>query len=83
VRAQRAAFDYFPMTDEIAQRAVEVQGLLAQDAQHRLVSIPDLIIAATAERFSLTVIHYEGDFDRISAITGQPAEWIVPRGTAD
>jgi predicted nucleic acid-binding protein len=83
VRAQRAAFDYFPMTDEIARRAVEVQGLLAQHAQHRSVSIPDLIIAATAERFSLTVIHYDGDFDRISAITGQPAEWIVPRGTAD
>jgi hypothetical protein len=36
-RAQRAAFEYFPMTDQIAQRAVEVQGLPAQHAQHRSV----------------------------------------------
>jgi predicted nucleic acid-binding protein len=83
VRAQRGAFDYFPMTDEIAQRAVEIQGLLATAGQHRSVSIPDLLIAATAERFSLAVLHYDGDYDRIAAITGQPVEWIVPRGTAD
>ena len=82
-RAQRAAFEYFPMTDEIAQRAVEVQGLLAQRAQHRSVSIPDLLIAATAERYGLTVLHYDGDYDRIATLTGQAAEWVVPPGTAD
>jgi predicted nucleic acid-binding protein len=82
-RSQRAAFDYFPMTDEIAQRAVEVQGLLAQRAEHRSVSIPDLLIAATAERYGLTVLHYDGDYDRVAAVTEQPVEWIVPRGTAD
>ena len=82
-RDQRAAFEYFPMTDEIAQRAVEVQGLLAQRGQHRSVSIPDLLIAATADRYGLTVLHYDGDYERIAAITGQPVEWIVPRGTAD
>jgi predicted nucleic acid-binding protein len=82
-RAQRTAFEYFPITDEIAQRAVEVQGLLAQRAQHRSVSIPDLLIAATAERYGLTVLHYDGDYERISTITGQATEWVVPPGTAD
>jgi predicted nucleic acid-binding protein len=82
-RAQRAAFEYFPMTDEIAQRAVEVQGLLAQQAQHRSVSIPDLLVAATAERYGLTVLHYDGDYDRIATVTGQASEWVVPAGTAD
>jgi predicted nucleic acid-binding protein len=82
-RLQRMAFEYFPMTDEIARRAIEVQGLLAHRAQHRSVSIPDLLVAATAERYSLTVLHYDGDYERIAEITGQPAEWIVPRGTAD
>jgi predicted nucleic acid-binding protein len=81
-RAQRAAFEYFPMNDEIAQRAVEVQGLLAQRAQHRSVSIPDLLIAATAERYALTVLHYDGDYDRIATVTGQATEWVVPPGTA-
>jgi predicted nucleic acid-binding protein len=82
-RAQREAFEYFPMTDEIARRAIEVQGLLAHRSQHRSVAIPDLIVAATAERYSLTVLHYDGDYDRLAAITGQPTEWVVPRGTAD
>lgn len=82
-RTQRSAFEYFPTTDEIAQRAIEVQGLLARRAEHRSVSIPDLMIAATAERHALTVLHYDGDYDRIAGITGQATEWIVPRGTAD
>jgi len=82
-RAARAAFEYFPMTDEIAQRALEVQGLLARTAQHRSVSIPDLLIAATAERHGLTVLHYDGDYQRIATLTGQPVQWIVPAGTAD
>lgn len=82
-RAQREAFEYFPMTDEIARRAIEVQGLLAHRGQHRSVSIPDLLIAATAERFSLVVLHYDGDYERIAEITGQPTKWVVPRGTAD
>ena len=81
-RAQREAFEYFPMTDEIARRAIDVQGLLAQRSQHRSVSIPDLIVAATAERYSLTVLHYDGDYDRVAAVTGQPTEWVVPPGTA-
>jgi predicted nucleic acid-binding protein len=57
--------------------------MLAREGQHRSVSIPDLLIAATAERSSLTVLHYHGDYERIAACTGQAAEWVVPRGTAD
>jgi predicted nucleic acid-binding protein len=47
------------------------------------VSIPDLLIAATAERYALTVLHYDGDYERIAKLTGQAAEWIVPPGTGD
>jgi predicted nucleic acid-binding protein len=82
-RGQREAFEYFPMTDEIARRAIQVQGKLAYRGQHQSVSIPDLIVAATAECFSLVVLHYDADYDRIAEVTGQPAEWVVPRGTAD
>jgi len=60
-----------------------VQGLLARRAQHRSVSIPDLLIAATAERYALTVLHYDGDYERIAELTRQPTQWVVPRGTAD
>jgi hypothetical protein len=47
------------------------------------VSIPDLLIAATAERFTLTVLHYDRGYERIAEITGQRTEWVIPAGTAD
>jgi predicted nucleic acid-binding protein len=30
----------------------------------------DLLVAATAERHGVTVLHYDGDYDIIAAITG-------------
>ena len=58
----------------IEDRAVEVQTLLADRGQHRAPSIPDLIIAATAELNHLTVLHVDKDFNLIADITGQPVE---------
>jgi predicted nucleic acid-binding protein len=45
--------------------------------------LPDLLIAAAAEANGLTVLHYDADFDRISAVTGQRCEWVVPSGSVD
>ena len=58
----------------IEDRAVEVQALLADRGQHRAPSIPDLLIAATAELTNLTVLHLDKDFKLIADITGQPVE---------
>ncbi len=52
-------------------RAVEVQGLLADQSHHRAAKVPDLVIAAIAELANLTVLHVDKDFDLIAAITGQ------------
>jgi predicted nucleic acid-binding protein len=62
------------LTPTIEDRAVAVQGLLADQGHHREVSIPDLIVAATAGLTGLTVLHFEKDFDLIAAVTGQPVE---------
>ncbi|HNO39936.1 MAG TPA: PIN domain nuclease [Marmoricola sp.] len=62
------------LTPLIEERAVEVQGLLASRGHHRAAKIPDLLIAAIAERASLTVLHLDKDFDLIAEITGQPVE---------
>lgn len=62
------------LTPAIEDRAVEVLTLLADRGQHRAPSIPDLLIAATAELAGLTVLHCDKDFDLITAVTGQPAE---------
>jgi predicted nucleic acid-binding protein len=55
-------------------RAVEVLGLLADRGHHRAPSVPDLLIAAIAERAGLVVLHQDKDFDLIAEITGQPTE---------
>lgn len=62
------------LTPAIEDRALEVLSLLADRGQHRAPSIPDLIIAATAELTGLTVLHLDKDFDVIAGVTGQPME---------
>jgi predicted nucleic acid-binding protein len=62
----------------IEDRALEVQTLLADRGQHRGPSIPDLLIAATAELTGLTAVHVDTDFDTIAALTGQTTERLVP-----
>jgi predicted nucleic acid-binding protein len=52
----------------------EALSLLADRGQHRAPSIPDLIIAATAELAGLTVLHLDKDFEVIAAVTAQPME---------
>jgi predicted nucleic acid-binding protein len=65
------------LTPAIEARAIEIQRLLADRGQHRAPSIPDLLIAATAEVSRLTVLHVDKDFDLIAAITGQPIERLA------
>lgn len=62
------------LTPAIEDRAVAVQSLLAARGQHRAPSIPDLIIAATAELTGRTVLHLDKDFELIAELTGQPVE---------
>lgn len=62
------------LTPAIEDRAVEIQASLAQRGQHRAPSIPDVLIAATAELAELTVLHLDKDFDLIATLTGQPHE---------
>jgi predicted nucleic acid-binding protein len=62
------------LTPKIEDRAVEVQAALADRGHHRAPSIPDLLIAATAELALLTVLHVDKDFDLIAELTGQPTE---------
>ena len=67
------------ITPAIEDRAEEVQLLLADRGQHRAPSIPDLLIAATAEKAGLTVLAVDKDFDLIAEITGQPVETLALR----
>jgi len=81
IREDRYALPRLPMLDEVWDRAIAVQGLLADRGQHRSMPIPDLLIAATAERHGAIVLHYDKDYDLIAEVTGQLVEWVVPRGS--
>jgi predicted nucleic acid-binding protein len=67
------------LTPVIEDRAVEIQAALADRGQHRAPSIPDLLIAATAEVARLTVLHLDSDFELIADVTGQPVERLEYR----
>ena len=91
----RSADDYDALAEELGglrmiatsgatfERALEVQHLLARTGRlhHRSVKIADLLIAAASEAAGAVVWHYDADFDRIAVVTGQPTEWIAPRGS--
>jgi predicted nucleic acid-binding protein len=81
-RADRAlALELLVVEQPVLDRAVEVQAALADRGEHRGASLPDLIIAATAERAQVTVLHYDAGYDLIASVTGQPVDWVVPRGS--
>ena len=80
-----AALELFTLIETTAdhiRRARQVQRLLAANHQ-RGRKIPDLLVAAAAEMANLTVLHYDADFDRITAVTQQPTEWLLTAGSID
>ena len=76
------AFDLVETTAQHVTRSLQVQRLLA-DRSQRGRKIPDLLVAAAAEALDLVVLHYDADFDMISAVTGQATKWVVPAGSVD
>ena len=72
-----------PITEREWRRARSVYRELAHAgaAHQRSVKHPDLLIAAAAEAAGITVLHYDEDFDRIAAVTGQETRWVAERGT--
>jgi hypothetical protein len=62
------------LSPAIEERAWEVLNELALRGQHRAPSIPDLLLAASAEILNLTLLHLDKDFELIGQITRQPLE---------
>jgi predicted nucleic acid-binding protein len=82
LRADRdAGYERLSVHDEDWRRALVVQAALWHRGRVRAVGFPDLLIAAVAERERVTVLHYDSDYDVIADVTGQPVQWVVPRGT--
>ena len=84
-RAQLDLLDDCPIGPGQWSRALDVMNALAATGgmHHRSVKWADLLIAAAAEAAGVAVLHYDEDYVRIAAITGQPFEWLAPRGTLE
>lgn len=80
ILVERRSLPSFAINEEVADRAIQVQHMLAKRGQHR-IPLPDLLIASVAEVNGLTVLHYDADFDRIAAVSNQPCEWVVPQSS--
>lgn len=76
-----ASLDPVREPDDLWARALEIQDALTEKGQHRAASIPDLIVAATAQAAGLSVLHYDNDFETIASFTEQRTRWVVPAGT--
>lgn len=82
VRAdRRAGYEWLAIHDEDWRRALDVQSALWGVGLIRAVGFPDLLIAAVAERERVTILHYDSDYDLIAQTTGQPTQWVIPRGS--
>ena len=72
--------DFMPveyLTPPVEDRAVVVQGLLAEVGHHRAPSVADLLLAATAELGQFTLLHVDKDFELIADLTGQAVERLT------
>lgn len=78
---RRDLYVTLPISETISERARDVQLRMAARGQHRAAGVVDLLTAAIAEHHSAFVLHYDGDFDHIAHVTGQPHAWIAPRGS--
>ncbi len=71
-----------PVDAQAEQRALDAQADLAAAGKHR-VSPVDLIIAATADRHQVGVLHYDSDYDILSEHTDLRFEsvWLASQGS--
>ena len=76
-----ASLDPVHEPDDLWARASKIQEALTEKGQHRAASIPDLVVAATAQAAGLILLHYDNDFETIASFTEQPTRWVVPAGT--
>jgi hypothetical protein len=77
------AFHQLPLDRRASAAAMRTQARLADKSQHRGPKPIDLLIAAIAEVNGAILLHYDRQFEAIARVTGQPMEWLAPRGNLD
>ena len=72
-----------PIGERVWRRALDIIELLAARGplHHRPFPLADVLVAAAAERADVPVLHYDGHFDAIASVTGQPVRALAPLGS--
>lgn len=76
IKDMRSAFGWVPVHDQAYTRAWDVQTELTGKGTHRSAGPVDLVVAATAELYGLTLLHHDRDFECIARVTGQAVRWF-------
>jgi predicted nucleic acid-binding protein len=66
----RSLFAWHPMPADAWRFVERTQDALVDLGQHRGPSVVDLLVAATAEAWGLTVLHVDADFETIGRVAG-------------
>jgi predicted nucleic acid-binding protein len=64
----RALFSWHPMPDDAWRFVERTQDALVDLGQQKGPSVVDLLVAATADAWGLTVLHVDADFDTIARV---------------
>jgi hypothetical protein len=81
MRTFRELFSWAATPDGVWARAHQVQQLLTERGEHRSAGAVDLLVAATAERNRLILLHHDRDFDTVARTTDQPTVWVAEPGS--
>jgi predicted nucleic acid-binding protein len=69
----RELFSWHPMPDGAWRFVEQTQDALVELGQHKGPSVVDLLVAATADAWGLTVLHVDADFETIGRVRPVPA----------
>ena len=70
----RSLFGWHPMPDGAWRFVERVQDELVDRGHHPGPSVVDLLVAATADAWGLTVLHVDADFDTMASVAGIPVQ---------
>lgn len=73
----RTSYPWLPVPDDAWQRARVMQDLLGDRGQHNGASVVDLLVAVTAARNRLTVLHDDRDYSVISRLAGVAVQRVM------
>jgi len=72
-----------PITRSVTNAALAAFRELAHfgPLHQRSISLPELLISASAQDAAVGVLHYDEDFDVLAGVLGFESRWIAPRGS--